>query len=138
MDREHLIERMRERAAEVAKRVGDSASGSLLDLQEVEAAIYAECDRLKAQWLQTWADQAKDDSRRTPCPRCGGKMKQKERSPRTSACVGGQVAVQRTRWWCDACQASFSPGGRSGDGGRDRGDAAGCEAGGGGGGRATL
>ena len=111
MDREQLIERMRSEAASAAQRIGTSASGSLLGLAEVERAIYAECDRLKASLLQQWADQAKDDSGRPCCPRCGGPMQHKGRSDRTSVCVGGQVTIRRPRWWCDACRASFSPGG---------------------------
>lgn len=111
MDREQLMERMANEASTTAQRLGASASGSLLDLAEVERAIYAECDRLKASLLQQWVEQASDDSGRPACPRCGGVMKHKGREPRSSACVGGQVTVKRTRWWCDACGAAFSPGG---------------------------
>src|SRR3546814_7246245 len=61
MDREHLMQRMRERADVATRRLGASASGSLLNLQDVERAIYAECDRLKAELLQAWADEAKEE-----------------------------------------------------------------------------
>lgn len=111
MDRKQLIERMQDEASATAERLGVSASGSLLDLAEVERRIYAECDRLKASLLQQWVEQATDDSGQPSCPRCGGVMKAKGREPRTSACVGGQVTVKRTRWWCGACRAAFSPGG---------------------------
>ena len=111
MDREQLIERMQHEASAMAQRVGDSASGSLLDMAEVERMIYDQCDRLKAGLLQQWVEQAKDDAGRPCCPRCGGGMKHKGREPRTSVCVGGQVTLTRTRWWCNACRASFFPGG---------------------------
>lgn len=111
MEREQLMERMRMDAATTAERVAKSASTSLMDLAEVERTIYAECDKLKANLLQRWAEEARDDAGRPSCPRCGGSMKHKGRSSRTSQCVGGEVTVERVRWWCDACKASFSPGG---------------------------
>jgi uncharacterized protein with PIN domain len=111
MDRTELMERMTRDAQQAVAALGREASGSRQDLAMMERQIYDTCDRLKATLLQTWVDQARDDSPRPVCPTCGGPMRQKERSNKTSACMGGQVTVARTRWWCDACKASFFPSG---------------------------
>ncbi len=111
MDQQQLTEQFTQVLTRAAQRVGQQASGSRQDRAAMERLIYQEMDTVKAQLLQTWVDQATDDSDRPTCPHCQGRMRQKERAPKTSACVGGQVTVIRTRWYCFSCKASFFPSG---------------------------
>jgi len=111
MDRTTLTEQLEQRMRQAARHIGGKASGSRRDMAAMERLIYQEMDAMKAQLLQAWVDQAGDDSQRPCCPHCRGPMRQKEQSAKTSQCIGGQVTVERTRWWCDACGASFFPSG---------------------------
>ena len=111
MDREALLEQFKRQLDGAAAKVAAGASGSRQDMAAMERLIYGQMDAMKAQLLQAWAEQAADDSDRPRCPHCQGPMRQKEQSAKTSACVGGQVRLKRTRWWCDACGASFFPSG---------------------------
>jgi len=120
MDRESLLRKLQQETAELAEKLARDASGSRQDMAAMERKIYDACDGLKAKILQAWVDTAADDSGRPTCPHCGGTMRNKGHADKTSACVGGQVTVQRTRWWCDACKASFFPSGRDDDGGGSR------------------
>ena len=117
MDRQAMLDRMRGEAEAAIGRVVGGASGSRQDMAAMERLIYAQMDALKASMLQAWVDQAHDDSARPQCPHCGAVMRQKEACPRTAVCVGGVVAVERKRFWCGACKASFFPSGRD-DGAR--------------------
>ena len=125
MDRKQLIETLQQEMADIAETLGQNASGSRQDMAAMEQKIYSACDGLKAKILQAWVDAAADDSDRPRCPHCGGVMRNKGHSEKTSACQGGQVTVNRVRWWCDACKASFFPSGRDDDGGRSCDHAAG-------------
>lgn len=111
MDRARLMDQFQERLDRAAASIGEGASPSRQDLGAMERLINREMDAAKAALLQAWVDEARDDSDRPHCPHCGGPMRQKERSAKTSACVGGQVTIHRLRWWCDACGASFFPSG---------------------------
>jgi hypothetical protein len=111
MDRTQLMEEMATRMRKAVERIGQDASPSRQEMARMERLIYGELDAAKADLLQAWVSQAKDDSDRPRCPHCAGLMRQKEASAKTSACVGGQVTVQRTRWWCSACSRSFFPSG---------------------------
>jgi hypothetical protein len=133
MDRQAMTERMRTEALAVAERVAAEASGSRQDMAAMERLICAQADAMKAAMLQAWVEEARDDSERPSCPHCGGPMRHQGSRPRTAVCVGGQVTVERKRYWCDACGASFSPSGRD-DGDRQPRDQPGSGAAGGGGG----
>jgi hypothetical protein len=78
-------------------------------MAEMEDLIYGELNRCKSEILQVWCNQAKDDSSRPLCPHCGGPMRHKGSRSRTLICDSGQIDLKRTRWWCDACKASFFP-----------------------------
>ena len=134
MDRQAMLERMRAEALAVAERVAAGASGSRQDMAAMERLIYAQADAMKARMLQAWVQEARDDSDRPCCPHCGGPMRHRGSRPRTLACVGGQVTVERKRYWCGACKASFSPSGRDDGLGEPRDQPGGGAAGGGGGG----
>lgn len=120
MDRQAMTDRMRGEAEAMVGRVAAGASGSRQDMAAMERLIYAQADALKASLLGAWVEQAEDDSERPRCPHCEGVMRQKESSPRQTVCVGGVVAVERKRFWCDACGASFFPSGRDGGAGEPR------------------
>jgi uncharacterized protein with PIN domain len=111
MDRQQLIEQMTTKMQAAVERIGKRASNSRQEMAAMETLIYQEMDQAKADLLQTWIDQAADDSDRPRCPHCQGRMRQKEQSPKTSACIGGQVTVKRTRWYCPSCRQSFFPSG---------------------------
>jgi len=132
MDREKLDERLRGILDRVRARIVREASPSLQDLASMEDVICDELNRSKADALQAWCDEARDDSGSPRCPHCGGTMRNKGRRGKTVIAEGGPVQLNRTRWWCDACKASFSPSGQPGDGGGLSDDAAGRQAGGGG------
>ena len=111
MEREKLAEKLRHEMAAIAAKLAQEASASRQDMAAMERKIYAACDGLKAKILQEWVDAAADDTAQPRCPHCGGPMRNKGHADKTSACLGGQVTVDRTRWWCDACKASFFPSG---------------------------
>jgi hypothetical protein len=115
MDREKLDARLREILDGVRERIVREASPSLQDLAAIEDVICDELNRSKAEALQAWCREAQDDSARSVCPHCGGPMRNKGRRGKTVVAEGGPVEVPRTRWWCDACKASFSPSGRDDD-----------------------
>ncbi len=129
MDREKLDGRLREILDTVRERIVKEASGSLQDLASMEDVICDELNRSKAEALQAWCDEAQDDSGRPACPHCGGRMRHKGSRHKTVIAEGGPVNLRRTRWWCDACKASFSPSGQSGDGGGLSADAEGGQGG---------
>ena len=132
MDREKLDQKLRGILDRVRQKIVGEASPSLQEFGSMEDVICEALNRSKAEALQAWCDEAKDDSGRASCPHCGGAMRNKGHRAKTVVAEGGPVTVDRTRWWCDACKASFSPSGRNGDGGGPSGDPAGGEAGGGG------
>ena len=129
MDRQKLDQELGGILDQVRSRIVAEASGSLQSMYDMEDLIYGELNRSKSEVLQAWCNQAADDSTRPTCPHCGGQMRHKGYRKRTIICEGGQVELDRARWWCDACKASFSPSGQPGDGGGLSGDA---EGGGGG------
>jgi len=86
MDRQHMIERMITELQASAQRIGQQASPSRQDMAAMEHLIYQQMDAAKATLLQMWVDHATDDSQRPNCPHCQGRMRQKEQSPKTSAC----------------------------------------------------
>jgi len=132
MDREKLDQRLRGILDRVRQQIVDEASPSLQDLGSMEDVICEQLNRSKAEALQAWCDEAKDDSGSPRCPHCGGAVRHKGRRSKTVIAEGGPVRLSRTRWWCDACKASFSPSGQRRDGGGSSGDPAGGQAGGGG------
>ena len=134
MDRDKLDQKLRGILDQVRQRIVDEASPSLQDLASMEDVICDELNRSKSQALQAWCDEARDNSGSPRCPHCDGAMRNKGRRARTVVAEGGPVTLNRTRWWCDACKASFSPSGQRGDGGGPSGDAAGGQVGGGRGG----
>jgi uncharacterized protein with PIN domain len=115
MDREQLKQRMKAEMGQVVDQLASEASGALEDMALMERRIYAACDAIKAKYLQAWVNAASETGVRPTCPHCGGRLRQKERVKKTSAAVGGQVEVARTRWWCNACKASFFPSGQRDD-----------------------
>jgi len=117
MDREALRREALAQMETALDKIVDDASGSLQDMAAMERRIYDAMNGVKSKVLQAWVDQAKDDSSRPNCPQCGQPLRQKQRVDKTCGCEGGQVTVPRTRWWCDACKASFFPSGQHGDGG---------------------
>ena len=116
MDQDRLKEALRKHALEMVEKVTGKMPGSLRRLGEVERALKEETEALHAKCLQSWCDEAEDDSSRPLCPHCGGRMEQKEQKERHLVCHGGNVAVRRKRWWFQKCGASFFPSGRGGDG----------------------
>ena len=111
MDREKLKQQMKSEMDRVVEQLAGEASEALEDMAAMERKIYAACDAIKAKYLQAWINNASEQGARPACPHCGGKLRQKEKVKKTSAAVGGQVDVARTRWWCNACKASFFPSG---------------------------
>lgn len=118
MDREQMDHQVEQILQQARQRIVEQGSGSLQSMAQMEDLIYGELNRCKPQILQVWCNQAKDDSSRPLCPHCGGPMRHKGSRQRTLLCKSGQVELKRTRWWCDACKASFFPSGQHGDGGR--------------------
>lgn len=118
MDREQLKQRMQATIDQVAEKLAAEAPAALEDMAAMERRIYAACDALKAQCLQEWVNSASETGQRPICPHCGGRLRQKEKTKKTSIAVGGSVEVARTRWWCNSCKESFFPSGRDDDGGR--------------------
>ncbi len=133
VDRQHVDREIEKILDQVRQRIVEQASPSLQSMAEMEQLIYSELNGCKPQILQVWCNQAKDDSARPLCPHCGGPMRHKGSRPRTLVCPSGQVELKRTRWWCDACGASFFPSGQRHERGGLSGDPAGGSAGGGGG-----
>jgi hypothetical protein len=132
MDRQKLDEQLRGILDQVRQRIVEGASPSLQSMLQMEELIYGELNRSKAQVLQAWCNQAGDDTARPACPHCGGPMRHKGYRKRTLICDSGQVELDRARWWCDACKASFSPSGQPGERGGLSGDSqgrAGCDGG---------
>lgn len=125
MDRERLDGKLRGILDGVRERIVAEASPSLQDLARLEDIICDELNRSKADALQAWCKEARDDSARPVCPHCGGAMRNKGRADKTVVAEGGPVTVTRTRWWCGACKASFSPSGQCGNGRGASADAAG-------------
>ncbi len=117
MDRDQLKQQMKAEMGRVVDQLASEASVALEDMALMERRIYAACDAIKAKYLQAWINAASETGARPTCPHCGGRLRQKERVKKTSAAVGGQVEVARTRWWCNACKASFFPSGQCHDGG---------------------
>jgi YgiT-type zinc finger domain-containing protein len=109
MDRDRLKEELRRHALEVVEKVWARMPGSLRCFGEVERALNEEMERLGAECLQSWCDEAQDDSSRPSCPHCGGRMEQKEHKEKHVICRGGDVVVKRKRWWCEKCGESFFP-----------------------------
>ena len=122
MDRQKLDEELHTILSDVRQRIVAEASPSRQSMAEMEELIYAELNRSKSKVLQAWCNEAADDSMRPLCPHCGGVMRHKGRAKRTLICDGGQLELERTRWWCDACKASFFPSGQHGNGGRPSGN----------------
>ena len=118
MDEERLKEELRKHALGMVERVAAKMPGSLRKFGEVERALKEEAEVLQAKCLQSWYDEAEDDSEAPLCPHCGGRMVQKEQREKRVVCHGGDVAVRRKRWWCECCGGSFFPSGRGSDGGR--------------------
>ncbi len=125
MDRQKLDEELQVILDQVREKIVAEASPSLQSMAEMEELVYGELNRSKAKVLQAWCNEAADDSARPVCPHCGGVMRHKGYRKRTAVCEGGQVELNRARWWCDACKASFSPSGQQCDGGGVSGDAEG-------------
>ena len=109
MDEERLKERLRRHALEMVEKVSGQMPASLRRFREVERALKEETEALHAKCLQSWCDEAEDDSSKPLCPHCGGRMEQKERKEKHVICHGGDVVVERKRWWCERCGASFFP-----------------------------
>jgi hypothetical protein len=111
MDEERLKDELREHALQMVEKVSGKMPGSLRKFREVERALREEMERLQAKCLQSWCDEAQDDSPRPVCPRCGERMEQKEHKGKQLVCEGGDVVVKRKRWWCEKCGESFFPSG---------------------------
>jgi len=138
MDRQQVDQQVQKILDQVRQRIVEQASPSLQSLAQMEQLIYSELNQCKPQILQAWCDQAQDDSARPLCPHCGGPMRHKGSRSRTLLCEAGQIDVPRTRWWCDACQASFFPSGQHDERGELSGDTASGPGGRGGSRRAAL
>ena len=138
MDRQQVDQQVQKIFDQVRQRIVEEASPSLQSLGAMEKLISSELNQCKPQILQVWCDQAQDDSARPLCPHCRGPMRHKGSQSRTLLCEAGQVDVARTRWWCDACKASFFPSGQHHERGELSGDAARGPGGGGGGGGAAV
>jgi uncharacterized protein with PIN domain len=117
MDRDKFKQQMKQEMEQVIDTIAAQASDALEDMAAMERRIYAACDAIKAKYLQAWINSAAETGQRPLCPHCGGALRQKEKVKKTSAAIGGQVDVARTRWWCNACKASFFPSGPGHDGG---------------------
>jgi transcription initiation factor IIE alpha subunit len=111
MDRDKFKQQMKAEMEQVVEKLASDAPDALEDMAAMERRIYAACDAIKAKYLQAWINNANEKGARPVCPHCGGPLRQKEKVKKTSATVGGQVDVARTRWWCNACKASFFPSG---------------------------
>ena len=112
VDRQRVDQQVQKILDAVRQRIVEQVSPSLQSMAAMEQLIYSELNRCKPEILQAWCDQAQDDSARPLCPHCGGPMRHKGSRSRTLLCEAGQIDVPRTRWWCDACQASFFPSGQ--------------------------
>lgn len=115
MNRQEMGQQVAQILEQVRHRIVEQASPSLQSMAEMEDLIYGELNRCKPEILQAWCHQAQDDSARPLCPHCRGPMRHKGARGRTLVCDSGQVDVRRTRWWCDACGASFFPSGQHDD-----------------------
>lgn len=123
MNRQEMDRQLSQVFDQVRHRIVEQASPSLQSMAQMEDLIYGELNRCKPEVLQAWCRQAHDDSSRPLCPHCRGPMRHKGTRSRSLLCDGGHVDLKRTRWWCDACKASFFPSGQHGDGGGLSGDA---------------
>lgn len=111
MDKEQFRERLRQQALEMVEKVSADMPNSLRRFGDVERALKEATDELGAKWLQSWCEEAKDDSGTPLCPHCGAQMRQKEQAGKQVVCRGGDVVVKRKRWWCQKCGESFFPSG---------------------------
>lgn len=118
MDQERLKEELRRHALRVVEKVSADMPPTLRRFGDVEKALKEATEELGKEWLQSWCDEAKDDSLPPRCPHCGGRMRQKEQLGKQVICRGGDVTVKRKRWWCGKCGESFFPSGQRGDGRR--------------------
>jgi uncharacterized protein with PIN domain len=109
---------MRAEMDSVVEKLAAEAPEALEDMAAMERTIYSACDAIKAKYLQAWINNASERGVRPVCPHCGGRLRQKQKVDKTSAAVGGQVTLARTRWWCNSCKESFSPSGQYDDGGQ--------------------
>jgi len=111
MNRQEMDRQLSQIFEKVRHRLVEKASPSLQSMAQMEDLVYGELNRCKPEVLQAWCHQAQDDSSRPVCPHYRGPMRHKGTRSRPLLCEGGQVDLKRTRWWCDACKASFFPSG---------------------------
>jgi hypothetical protein len=111
MDQERRKEELRKHALETVDKVSAEMPGSSRGFREVKRRLKEERERLGAKSLQSWCDEAEDDSSKPVCPHGGGRMEEKERKGKRVICHGMHVVVERKRWWCERCGASFFPSG---------------------------
>ena len=111
MDRERLKDRLREHTAEMVEKIVERMPGSLRRFRDVEKALKEATEELESRCLQSWCDEAKDDSPSPRCPHCGERMRQKDGKEKRVICRGGDVVVKRKRWRCEQCGESFFPSG---------------------------
>ena len=122
MDRQKLDHQLKDIFDHIRQRIVEDACPSLQSMYDMEELIYGELNRSKSRVLQAWCREATDDSARPKCPHCGRAMRHKGYGKKTVICDSGQVELDRARWWCDACKASFSPSGQCSHGGGLSGD----------------
>jgi len=111
MDKERLKGRLREHTAEMVEKIVERMPESLRRFGDVERALSEATDELGAKCLQSWCDEAKDDSASPRCPHCGRPTRQKDGRDKRVICRGGDVVVKRKRWRCERCGESFFPSG---------------------------
>lgn len=111
MVRERLTDRLREHASEMVEKIVERMPGSLRRFRDVEKVLKEATEELEARCLQSWCDEAKDDSPSPRCLHCRERMRQKDGKEKRVICHGGNVAVKRKRWRCEQCGESFFPSG---------------------------
>ncbi len=72
MDEERLKEQLRRDALGIVEKVAAKMPGCLRRFRDVEKALKEATEQLGREWLQSWCDEAEDDSATPLCPQCGG------------------------------------------------------------------
>jgi hypothetical protein len=75
MDEERLKEQLRRDALGIVEKVAAKMPSCLRRFRDVEKALKEATEQLGREWLQSWCDEAEDDSATPLCPQCGGRMR---------------------------------------------------------------
>lgn len=112
MKDESLEAGMEELGREVAKELAEwRKQNSKATLAQIERAVTQITARGRARMIERLVGADEEaDVRQAVCPHCGAKAFSKGREARRlTGEAENELTIERTRFWCPACQAGFSP-----------------------------